>query len=734
MTYPYQKQKPRMVLSVVGQQDGSIRLLVDTRNESMQCFFDTENQNACLNMLMHKDAAAIDEWIDFIVRLRAKTTFSNYDYEENGCYYKTILQYFNICMEWRLTTVAYCAASEQMEITLESVETEWEYISSWQWREISQANRMSKTTTEGNYWEIDLVDHLIFVSKLLAATLQLGGGALVMPLNQFLEKVHPDDLELVRTALENVVYGQQSVCYRYLPEDGSVVYFRSYAIPMYDREGKFTRIMGRVQNITQQELAIEELAYSEQRFRNIIETSSDAYIFLNEKGMITYTSSKIRNILGKEPMEVMGQRFDDFLYKAAEGELSVRRFKRAVKRAIPVSEEICVVHSEGRPVWLRINLSFLINRFGQLEVIAVCRDISAEKKQHEKMSYLAHHDALTGVYNRARFEIELQTIEQKNEIGIGLIMADLNGLKIVNDAFGHKQGDDLLITAAKLISNLAAGQIVARIGGDEFAVFTRRLQRSEVELLSEQIMDACNSMSITQNDKSLQLPMSVSCGVAYRHNTGQSIRELYEKAEQRMHRKKMFVKHSVHSQVIASLKEALKTHNVETSDHMQRMERMVIAIGKRLNLPSGEFDRLMLLSSLHDIGKVSIPQDIIDKPCGLSDEEWSVMKRHSEAGARIAMATNELNCIANEICAHHERWDGKGYPRGLKGEEIPLLSRIVSVADTYDVMTNRRVYKQPVSHDEAIRELIRCSGTQFDPEIVAMFIELFGEVEPAVNF
>ena len=151
---------------------------------------------------------------------------------------------------------------------------------------------------------------------------------------------------------------------------------------------------------------------------------------------------------------------------------------------------------------------------------------------------------------------------------------------------------------------------------------------------------------------------------------------------------------------------------------------MAFQIGEALNLSTAEMDRLALLVSLHDIGKISISQEILNKPGKLNEEEWEKIKKHPETGYHIALSTGEFAHIAEEILAHHERWDGKGYPNGLKGKEIPLLSRILAIIDAFDVMTNGRPYKSRMSEDEAIDELKRCSGTQFDPELVDIFMDL----------
>ncbi|NNJ30583.1 HD-GYP domain-containing protein [Lacrimispora defluvii] len=181
---------------------------------------------------------------------------------------------------------------------------------------------------------------------------------------------------------------------------------------------------------------------------------------------------------------------------------------------------------------------------------------------------------------------------------------------------------------------------------------------------------------------------------------------------------------SYRNAVINTLLATLYEKSNETEEHSNRMEKHCHSIGRALRLSSKEMAELSLLALLHDIGKVGVHLDILQKPGPLTTKEWEEMKRHPEIGSRIAQATPELSVVADLILAHHERWDGTGYPRGLKGEEIPLACRILAVTDAYDAMTNDRAYRAAKSHEETISELLGNAGTQFDPQITALFINI----------
>jgi HD-GYP domain-containing protein (c-di-GMP phosphodiesterase class II) len=181
----------------------------------------------------------------------------------------------------------------------------------------------------------------------------------------------------------------------------------------------------------------------------------------------------------------------------------------------------------------------------------------------------------------------------------------------------------------------------------------------------------------------------------------------------------------LNSPLVIGLKQMLKTRTTETAEHMERMEYMVSRLNEKLGIQPRESERLQLLAAMHDIGKLGIRTHIVNKPKALTEEEWSAMKAHSEIGYRIALSFQELADIAKEIRCHHEKWDGSGYPDGKKGDEIPLLSQILSVVDAYDVMTHDRAYKKAVSHVDAISELKKCSGSHFSPRVTRLFLEIF---------
>ena len=352
------------------------------------------------------------------------------------------------------------------------------------------------------------------------------------------------------------------------------------------------------------------------------------------------------------------------------------------------------------------------------QIIGSTRDITEQKQAEARIKYLSFYDDLTGLFNRAFFEEELRRLDTERQFPISLIIIDVNGLKFVNDAFGHPEGDRILIDTTRIIEESCRREdIVCRWGGDEFVILLPQCSEEDAEKICQRIKSAP-----LKNDRNL-IPISLAMGTATKKGINQNIQGILSDAEDRMYRNKLLESKSSRSSILASLQKTLQERTHETEEHELRLRNLALKIGRTIGLSGNELDELVLLAALHDIGKIAVPDHILKKPGPLSSEEWVIMKGHTEIGYRIALASSELTSISQLILTHHERWDGTGYPKGLKGEEIPLPSRILSIIDAFDAMTNDRPYRKATAQNEAFAELNRNAGTQFDPELVKIFIE-----------
>jgi len=335
---------------------------------------------------------------------------------------------------------------------------------------------------------------------------------------------------------------------------------------------------------------------------------------------------------------------------------------------------------------------------------------------------------LTGLYNRRTYEKELLHLNRKEHLPLSVILVDINGLKLINDALGNDKGDEIIVQTSKLLKEIIRkGDFLARIGGDEFCILLPKTDIKTAREFFKLIDSECEKYNSQKNNTYSHI--NISYGAATKENKEDDFKEIYKEAEDNMRRRKLLASKSSRNAVISSIKATMQEKSCETIEHEQRMSLLARKIGAYLNLSEIEIESLDLLSKLHDIGKVGIPEQILRKPGELTDKEWDEMRKHPEIGYRIAMSSADIAPVAEYVLSHHERWDGLGYPRNLQGKNIPLLSRILSVVDAYDAMTEGRIYSKKMSKEEALQEIKRCSGTQFDPEIAESFIKIMTEEE-----
>jgi diguanylate cyclase (GGDEF)-like protein len=353
------------------------------------------------------------------------------------------------------------------------------------------------------------------------------------------------------------------------------------------------------------------------------------------------------------------------------------------------------------------------------------------RREMERVKYMSFHDTLTGLYNRAYLEVEVDRMERdiKRFLPFSVLSIDVDGLKIVNDTFGHKAGDELIKIVAEIISiPFRKVDIIARIGGDEFCVLLPGVDISIAQAKKDAILKAIDDY----NSDNPKMPLSLSIGVAVSNDEHKGIYDIYQEADDRMYEHKRAQSAGKGSKVIELIVGALKKRDYLAQGHGDRIAQGAEEMARLLNLPAKIRKNLILLAKVHDLGKIGIPDNILYKKGRLTDEEYNKIKEHSRIGYYVAKRTKELSHIASLILYHHERYDGKGYPSGLKGNDIPLECRILSVLDAYDIMTHETPYSEKMSSCQALEELKRGSGTRFDPKMVNAFLRIVDE-NTAIN-
>ena len=443
----------------------------------------------------------------------------------------------------------------------------------------------------------------------------------------------------------------------------------------------------------------------------ILETDIKGSItFINKKGieMLGYTVEELEEKTIWQLVAIPGRPVDEneaqkFLFRSEDG-----------------SQEYNLIRKDQSFLPVECHSSAIKNEKGKtIGFQCVLLDITPRKEYEEKIKYLSFHDKLTGLYNRAYFEEELVKLDSNRNLPLSIVMGDVNNLKMINDTFGHQHGDHLLSRIAEVLKScFRRSDVISRWGGDEFSAILPYTTRETGIGIINRIKKEC------QRRSTLTLPLSISFGIATKENSSENINAIVSEAESRMYRYKIFDRRASDSALIVSMKKALQQKKYDTEEYRQSYIDCATKFGETLKLEKTELNKLKLLSAICDIGKIAVSEDIILKKGWLSKEEWEEIKRHPEIGFRIARTSPELSNIANDILYHHEFWNGNGYPHKLKGEDIPLLSRIIHIVDAYQAMTNERPYRGAMSKEEAIEQLRSRRGSQFDPILTDKFINM----------
>ncbi len=399
---------------------------------------------------------------------------------------------------------------------------------------------------------------------------------------------------------------------------------------------------------------------------------------------------------------------------------SEEQLKKIFSKELDYYECACrMKHKNGSWIWVsdRGKVTSWTDDGKPLIMSGTHTDMTKQKKEEEEIEHLAFCDQLTGLYNRRFYEEELRRLDTERNLPLTIIMGDLNGLKLINDSFGHRIGDELLKKVAEVLrEGCRADDIVARVGGDEFVIILPKADAIE----TDKVISRMTQLSL--NNKVGSINLSVSFGYGIKTTKKQRIQDVYKEAEDHMYRNKLYESSSIKSKMINLIMSSLYEKNNEEQLHSKRVSEICESIARKMNLEQELISQIKIAGLMHDIGKIGIDEKVLNRKGKLNESEWKEIKRHPEVGYRILSSANEFSEIATFALDHHERWDGQGYPKGLKGGEISLPARIIAIADSYDAMTRARTYREVLSEEEAIEEIKRCAGTQFDPTIVNIFV------------
>lgn len=550
-------------------------------------------------------------------------------------------------------------------------------------------------------------------------------GSFEPSLEKRIEMTHPADRPLVSDSIRMAIYGMKGfkIENRILRADGSLRWVLSTGYIEYDENGEKANFIGTLLDITDRKNLIRSLEEEKEKLRLTIASIGDGVISTDLHGNITIFNSVAEQLTGWSSQDAIGRPICEVLQviDINTGEKCINPIQKVMENnsSQGLESQTIFVSKDKHDRTIAYSAAPIKDNDGNIQgAILVFRDITEEKRKQDEIFYMSYCDSLTGLYNRRYFEEELKRLDNESNLPISIIMGDANGLKITNDAFGHSEGDKLLQQVAKAIKkSCRAGDIAARWGGDEFVMILPKTKKEDAGAIVKRIKDACADMRVES------LNVSIALGWDTKETQEEDLLKVIKSAEDYMYKHKVVEGENVRSNIINAVFNTLHEKNPGVESHSNRVSALSQQIGKAMALPESRIIELKVAGLLHDIGKVALNENILNKTGPLTENEWNEVKRHSDIGYRIINTSPEMSDIASYVLFHHEHYDGTGYPKGLKGEEIPLLARIITVADAYDSMTNEKTYKQVMSKDAAVNELIKGKGTQFDPHIVDVFIE-----------
>ncbi|MGB5824574.1 MAG: HD domain-containing phosphohydrolase [Proteocatella sp.] len=519
------------------------------------------------------------------------------------------------------------------------------------------------------------------------------------------------------TASEGEIFIQEALSRR---KDGSTFICEFKISSILTEEGFPSIYVGIQRDVTEKRKIVEELRNNNDRFDQITRQNRSIAWEVDEKGLYTYISNAIQDVLGYMADEVVGKMyFYDFFPETVKENLKDEVFEIFQSKELFENYFNTTESKSGENIYMSTNGMPILDEYGILKGYrGFDVDITEKREKQTKIEYLSFHDHLTGLYNRRYVEEMMKRLDIERNLPFAVMVLDVNGLKLINDAFGHEMGDKLLKTVAEIMKSVCRpDDIVGRMGGDEFYILLPKTNEEQAEAIKRKIMEATSEARLSS------VIVSLAAGYAVKNEMNQELEIILATADNYMYKEKLKCGKTMRNKTIETVIRNINVIHEQEQIHTERVSKYCEAITRAMNFSEKEILNIKTAGALHDIGKIMIPPELLNRPDKLTVDEFEIIKRHPEIGYQILKSVDEYASIAENVLYHHERWDGTGYPEGLRGNEIPLHSRIIAVADAYEIMTGNYTYGRSKSRHEVQLEFERCSGTNFDPEIVSVFLD-----------
>jgi diguanylate cyclase (GGDEF)-like protein/PAS domain S-box-containing protein len=470
--------------------------------------------------------------------------------------------------------------------------------------------------------------------------------------------------------------------------------------------------------------ALEE---NKDQLRVILDSTAEGICGIDTKGNCTFCNTSCIEILGYEKEEeLLGLNVYEMVQKN-RNIINYKPFEECeIIRTIQLGERykntMVFNKVDGNTMDLEYYCYPQYNKGEVVGAVFTFIDITERKKDEEQIRYLSSHDSLTGLINRHCFQDAIRKYDKKANLPLSMIFADVNGLKMVNDIFGHSAGDILIKKSAEILTiSCRETDIVARLGGDEFVILLPNTKKEEAKKLLERIRH------LLENEKVNGVECSMALGLDTKDSTYQDIDRIMENAENDMYKNKSLSRTNFNTNMINTFIETLHEKSPAERIHSEKVSELCEDMGKALKLPTTEIKKLKDAGYYHDIGKIVLDMNIINNKGNLSKAQDYELKQHPIVSYRILNLFDETLDLANGAYSHHEKWNGTGFPKGLKGEEIPLISRIIGIAECYERYISKENKEDINTIKKALEEVRGHAGIEFDPNLTELFVQMIKE-------